>query len=63
LFAETTRKRIHRIVFKSVDELKLAIMDYLDNHNGRPSPTSGPKLLSKSFSKVARGKQALESLH
>jgi hypothetical protein len=28
-----------------------------------PSPTSGPKLLSKSFSKVARAKQALKSLH
>jgi hypothetical protein len=37
LFAETTRKRIHRGVFKSVDELK-HIMDYLNNHNGRPKP-------------------------
>jgi hypothetical protein len=26
-FAETTRKRIHRGVFKNVDELKQAIMD------------------------------------
>jgi hypothetical protein len=37
-FAETTRKRIHRGVFKSVHELKQAITDYLDNHNGRPKP-------------------------
>ncbi len=27
-----------RGVFKSVDELKQAIMDYLDNHNGHPKP-------------------------
>jgi len=27
---------IRRGVFKSVDELKKAIMDYLDNHNGHP---------------------------
>jgi hypothetical protein len=35
-FAEITRKRIRRGVFKSVDELKQAIMDYLDN---QPSMT------------------------
>jgi fructosamine-3-kinase len=35
-FAEITRKRIRRGVFKNVDELKQAIMDYLDNHNGQP---------------------------
>jgi hypothetical protein len=33
-FAETSRKRIRRGVFKSVDELKQAITDYLDNHDG-----------------------------
>ena len=37
-FAEITRKRIRRGVFKSVDELKQANMDYLDNHNGHPKP-------------------------
>src|SRR5271156_4407846 len=37
-FAEITRKRIRRGVFKSVDELKQAIMDYLDKHNDQPKP-------------------------
>ena len=35
-FAEITRKRIRRGVFKSVAELQNAIMDYLDNHNAAP---------------------------
>src|SRR5271154_3283843 len=47
-FAEITRKRIRRGVFKSVDELKQAIMDYLDKHNDQPKPKSGPRLPSKS---------------
>jgi len=38
LFAEITRKRIHSGVFKSIDELKQAIMDYLDKHKGHPKP-------------------------
>ncbi len=37
-FAEITRKRILRGIFKSVAELKSAIMDYLDRHNADPKP-------------------------
>ena len=62
-FAEITRKRIRRGVFKSVDELKQAIMDYLDNHNGHPKPYAWTKTAAEIFSKVARAKQALESQH
>lgn len=62
-FAEITRKRIRRGVFKSVDELKQAIMDYLDNHNDRPKPYVWTKTTAEIFSKVARAKQALESQH
>ena len=56
-FAEITRKRIRRGVFKSVDELKQAIMDYLDNHNGHPKPYIWTKTATEIFSKVARAKQ------
>ena len=62
-FAEITRKRIRRGVFKSVDELKQAIMDYLDNHNGHPKPYIWTKTATEIFSKVARAKQLLESQH
>src|SRR6476619_143607 len=62
-FAEISRKRIRRGVFKSVDELKQAIMDYLDNHNGHPKPYIWTKTATEIFSKVARAKQVLESQH
>ena len=59
-FAEITRKRIRRGVFKSVDELEQAIMDYLDNHNGHPKPYIWTKTATEIFSKVARAKQDVE---
>jgi transposase len=62
-FAEITRKRIRRGVFKSVDELKQAIMDYLDKHNDQPKPYVWSKTAAEIFTKVARAKQALESQH
>ena len=62
-FFEITRKRIRRGVFKSVDELKQAIMDYLDKHNGHPKPYIWTKTATEIFSKVARAKQVLESQH
>jgi transposase len=62
-FAEITRKRIRRGVFKSVDELKQAIIDYLDNHNGNPKPYVWTKTAAQILAKVARAKQALESQH
>ena len=39
-FAEITRNRIRRGAFKSVAELKGAIMQYLENHNADPKPLS-----------------------
>ena len=62
-FAEITRKRIRRGVFKSVAELQQAIMDYLHTHNGNPKPYIWTKSAAEIFKKVARAKQALESQH
>ena len=50
-FAEITRNRIRRGVFKSVDELKQAIMDYLKTTTAARSPTSGPSRPPKSSKK------------
>jgi transposase len=47
-FAEITRNRIRRGAFRSVDELKAAIMEYLENQMPTPSPSSGPSLRTKS---------------
>jgi transposase len=62
-FAEITRKRIRRGVFHSVAELNSAIMEYLDNHNAEPKPFVWTKSAGDIVEKVARAKQALESLH
>jgi transposase len=62
-FAEISRNRIRRGAFKSVAELKEAIMEYLDNHNTDPKPFVWTKSASEILEKVARAKQALESLH
>jgi transposase len=62
-FAEITRNRIRRGAFKSVAELKAAIMDYLENHNAHPQPFIWTKSAGQILEKVARAKQALESQH
>ncbi len=62
-FAEITRNRIRRGAFKSVAELKAAIMEYLKNHNADPKPFIWTKSAGQILEKVARAKQALESQH
>ena len=62
-FAEITRNRIRRGVFKSVAELKGAIMEYLENHNANPKRFVWTKSAGDILEKVARAKQALESQH
>ncbi len=62
-FAEITRNRIRRGIFKSVDELKSPILQYLEKHNAAPKPFTWTKSASEILEKVARAKQALESQH
>src|SRR5512145_221400 len=62
-FAEITRNRIRRGIFKSVAELKAAIADYLEKHNPDPKPFVWTKSAGEILEKVARAKQALESQH
>jgi transposase len=62
-FAEITRNRVRRGVFKSVADLKSAIMQYLENHNANPKPFVWTKSAGEILERVARAKQALESVH
>jgi transposase len=62
-FGRITEDRIRRGVFKSVAELKLAIQQYLDNHNADPKPFVWTASATAILEKVARGRQALESVH
>jgi hypothetical protein len=61
-FAEITRNRIRRGTFKSVAELKSAILEYLENHNADPKPFVWTKSAGEILEKVARAKQVLESV-
>jgi len=62
-FAEITRNRIRRGAFRSVTQLKDAIMEYLENHNADPKPFIWTKSAAEILEKVARAKQVLESQH
>jgi transposase len=62
-FAKITEKRIRRGAFKSVAELENAIMHYLQNYNTNPKPFIWTKSAGEILEKVARAKQALESVH
>ena len=58
-FAEITRNRIRRGVFKSVAELKSAVMEYLENHNADPKALHLDQVAGEILEKVAPAKQAL----
>lgn len=49
-FAELTEKRIRRDSFRSVDEVKAAIQEFLDQHNQGPKPY----IWTKSFEEIVR---------
>jgi transposase len=62
-FGLITEDRIRCGVFKSVVELETAIMEYLAQHNANPKPFVWTKSAGEILEKVARAKQALESVH
>ena len=62
-FAEITEQRIRRGVFNSVADPEKAIMDYLEQHNANPKPFVWTASAGAILEKVARAKQALESVH
>jgi transposase len=62
-FGLITDKRIRRGVFKSVGELETAIEAYLEHHNADPKPFVWTAQAADILEKVARGRQALESVH
>ena len=62
-FANLTKRRLIRGVFRSVGDLKAAINRFVLETNAEPKPfiwTADPKRV---LAAVKRGKQALESIH
>jgi len=62
-FSALTRRRLKRGVFSSLVDLQAAINRYLAEHNKNPRPFTWTADPNRVLAAVARGKQALESLH
>lgn len=62
LFAEITRQRIRRGVFKSVDDLKTAITEWLEHWNAEPKPFMWTARSGTLIAKHRRAKKALADL-
>lgn len=62
-FRDITEERIRRGVFRSVDELKLAIMQYLEHRNTHPKPYQWTATPEAILTKVAKAKEMLRTLH
>jgi transposase len=62
-FREITDKRIRRGSFKNVPELIDAITQYLDNHNQNPRVFIWSASVDRIMTKIAKCKEALDSLH
>jgi len=61
-FAEITRKRIRRGVFKSVLDLEVAIYRYLGEHNDHPKRFVWTKTADKILEKVERARSSLKKV-
>ena len=62
-FAEITRKRIRRGVFKSIPDLIAAIDDFIKSHNENPTTFVWTKKVDQILDKVNRCKAVMETLH
>jgi transposase len=62
-FRDITEERIRRGVFRSVDELKTAITQYLKHRNANPKPYRWTATPDAILAKVAKAKDVLGTLH
>ena len=62
-FRDITVDRIRRGVFRSVEELKQAIMDYLKHRNDNPKPYVWTAKPEKILNKFNKAKELLGTLH
>jgi transposase len=62
-FAKLTKKRLKRGVFRSLQELKDAIHQFLDDTNANPKPFTWTKDPNEIIAAVKPGHQVLDSIH
>jgi hypothetical protein len=61
-FRDLTQKRLRRGVFRSVDQLKKAIDDYIAHHNAHPKTFVWRKSAADILEKVTRAQRALNNV-
>ena len=59
-FRDLTQHRLRRGVFRDIEELVMAIGDYIDRHNEQPKPFIWTATASDILAKVARAHKALD---
>lgn len=62
-FRDITEEQIRRGVFRSVDELKSAIAQYLEHRNANPKPYQWTATPEAILAKVAKAKEMLGTVH
>lgn len=60
-FRDLTQHRLRRGVFRDIEELVMAIGDYIDRHNDQPKPFIWTATASDILAKVARARKALDN--
>jgi transposase len=60
-FRDLTEKRLRRGVFRDVEELIVAIGDYIDKHNDKPTPFVWTAKAADILEKVKRARAALDN--
>jgi hypothetical protein len=60
-FRDLTQNRLKRGIFLDVEELIMAILDYIDKHNDHPKPFIWTAKASDILEKVKRARKALDN--
>lgn len=59
-FRDLTQNRLRRGIFRDVEELIMAIGEYIDKHNGSPKPFVWTAKAVDILEKVKRARKALD---
>jgi hypothetical protein len=60
-FRDLTEQRLRRGIFRDVEELIMAMGDYIDKHNDNPKPFVWTAKASDILEKVKRARAALDN--
>jgi hypothetical protein len=60
-FRDLTEQRLRRGIFRDVEELVMAIGDYIDKHNDNPKPFVWTAKASDVLEKVKRARAVLDN--